>query len=187
VTAQIKRPGLKPVRAKVQLATLVLLFGFILDAAASHALSVSPALPTSEDTISVLITGDWPEGGGPDIKQWTRVGKVIRIDALGVLPGIVQPIVPYQLDIDIGRLPFGRYDVDYYIEVLAAPGSSPPGVEQPVALPDASFSFEVLAGPTPIPTLSAGALTLLGALLLLLSLVVFGENFRKSRLCRPER
>jgi hypothetical protein len=170
----------REVHGLVQLLVLFLLLAFVVDATEAHQLAVSPSQPTNEQTITIGVTGNWPDGGGPAIKQWTRIGHLIRIDATGILPGIPRPIVPYQLYIEIGHLLPGQYQADYYIEVFAAP-VLPPDMRAPPPLPDASISFEVLAAPEPIPALSSRTLALLSFLLLLVPLVVSGEKYRTSR------
>ena len=161
-------------------AIMCALLFLVIDANASSQLTVSPSMPTSENAISILASGHWPEGGGPALKQWVQDGNTIRIFATGVLPGIPRPIIPYQLNVDIGRLPPGQYRADYYIEVFAAP-VIPPDVGAPPPSLVASVSFEVLAIPAPIPALSAVALTLLGIMLMLMSLLALGRSFRFSR------
>jgi len=164
-----------------QLAMVLVLLVSVFDANASHELTVNPSLPTSENTISILATGEWYSGGGPSLDQWSLDGQNIRIFTTGIIPGIPQPLVPYQLNVDIGRLPPGQYHVDYYIEVLAAPGI-PSAMATSPAAPDASLSFKVLATPAPIPALSASALILLGVLLMFTSLLAPGGFFRFSSL-----
>lgn len=101
--------------------------------------------------------------------------------ATGVLPGIPLPIIPYQFSVDIGHLPPGKYHVEYYSETFAAPGVPPTTGGLPPVLV-ATLDFEVLAASTPIPTLSAGALSLLGILLLLISLFAApGGLFKHNR------
>lgn len=158
---------------------LVLLF-FVFDANASPQLTISPSMPTSENDISILVSGEWPSGGGPALRQWAQDGQNIRIFATGILPGIPQPIVPYQFSVDIGHLSPGQYRVEYYIEIFAAP-DIPPDMGTPPPLPVATLDFEVLAVSAPIPMLSARALTLLGILLLLISVLAPGGFFRLNR------
>jgi len=170
VITRYPHPGSPPTHRQFRLVVLFLLFTLVLDAKA-HSLIVNPTLPTSNDTVTIVVTGDWPEGGGPAITQWSQSGTSIRIDAFGVLPGIPQPITSYELPVSIGRLPPGQYHVDYYLDVLAAPGP-PPGLPGPPLPPVASLDFEVLAVSTAIPTLSRGAFIILCTLLLLLTILI---------------
>ena len=169
------------VQNPVRLLVLIFLFAFAFDATA-HQLAINPSQPTSDNTITILAFGNWPSGGAPGLQQWSRNGQSIRIDALGILPGIQQPIVPYQLNVDIGRLPRGNYQVDYYVEVLAAPGP-PPGAAPIAPPPDASLSFTVLAPTTTetIPTLSTTALALLSCLLALMALMRINQKHIVNR------
>ncbi len=67
------------VLALVQLLVLFLLLPFVVHANEAHQLAVSPSHPTSENTITILATGNWRSGGGPSLQQWSRVGQSIRI------------------------------------------------------------------------------------------------------------
>jgi len=161
------------------LVILISLLMMVFGASASQELGVSPEQPTSQDNVTILVTGSWPSGGGPSITYWGRDGQNVRIEAIGVLPGIPQPILPYQLEVDIGRLPPGEYQADYYIEIYAAPSPGPtPGIPVSPETPDASISFEVIAASESIPVLSFTAKVLLGLLLLLAPLVVPGVKHR---------
>jgi hypothetical protein len=174
----------RKVSRRTQFLMLFILLTFVLEAQATHQLAVNPSQPTSENTITILATGNWPSGGAPSLKQWSKSGQSIRIDALGILPGIQQPIVPYQLDIDLGQLPPGQYQADYYVEVLAAPGP-PPGMAAFPPLPDATISFEVLAAAEPmitepIPTLSPTAFALLILLILFMPQLTSRKKYKES-------
>ena len=179
MTSPYERSVLPTVYLKFQLASLLLLFILTFNASA-HSLAVDPAMPTASDSVTILVTGDWPGGGGPGITGWVRSDTSIRIDAFGVLPGIPQPIIPYQLMVDIGRLPPGHFYVDYYIDVLAAPGPSPESQGPLAPLPDATLEFDVLASTAPIPALSIAALTLLVALFLVLARQKTGTGFTRK-------
>ena len=177
MTSSYFRPESPPAHTGFQLAALLLLFSLVFEANA-HSLAVDPTMPNGGDSVAILVTGDWPGGSGPSIKQWNRSDTFIRIDAYGVLPGIPQPILPYKRQVDIGTLPPGLYHVEYFIEVLAAPGQ--PTLSKAGLAPVASLDFEVLAIPTPIPALSVNAIILLIALLLTLARRKIGIGYKKQ-------
>lgn len=169
---------------RMQSLMLVILLVFVYDTLAAHQLTVNPSQPTSESTITIVATGVWPSGGEPSLQQWGKNGQSIRIDALGTYPGIPTPTVPYQLEIDLGELPPGQYQADYYVEIIAFP-EPPPGMAAIPQSPNASISFEVLAVAEPlttesVPALSTFALAIMSLLLLLPALIFFHEKHRAS-------
>lgn len=83
--------------------------------------SISPANPTSEDELRLIVAGQWPNGCPP---QSLRLVSVIPGDSIWVdllTPGAGQPgctppdcspaISAYQINAGIGMLPPGRYDI----------------------------------------------------------------------------
>lgn len=167
------------VQRRVQLLTLFFLLAFFVDVTEAHQVTVNPSQPTDDQNITIEVTGNLPEGGGPSFNQWVQAGNVIRIYATGVLPGIPRPIIPYYFDVEIGRLPPGVYIVEYYLELFAAP-IQPPGVQAPPTLPVATISFQVLSAPARIPALSVRGLILLSILFLLVILLVPGRKYLAS-------
>ena len=164
---------MQPIHGRLQFAVLFLLFTLICDASA-HSLSVSPVLPTNEDAVTIIVTGHWAECCGPAITGWLRSGTSIRIDAFGVVPGIPSPVIPYKFQVDIDKLPPGRYRVDYYLDFLAGP-APPPASPQP----DAFLEFDVLTAPAPIPVLTPGTFILFSVLLLLPAIFTLRKRTRR--------
>ena len=148
-----------------------------IDAFAFHALAVVPENPASGDMISIQMTGQWPGGGSPEVLSWDINDGYIRIDAQAVLPGIIMPDELYREVLDIGRLSAGRYHVDYFIEVFAAP--EPPAMGEPPPVPDASLDFVVSADPSAVPVMSIATLLFL-ILLMLLPAVMYLKRIRSG-------
>lgn len=81
-------------------------------------ITVVPALPTQDDIIQVISSGDWYDSCIPYYYSHQIINNLIRVDAVAYYnPGVwcLQVITPWEFTINIGGLPSGFYQVNLYI------------------------------------------------------------------------
>lgn len=99
-------------------------------------LAVEPAQPTTADDIELVVSGYNLPSCGPGLVSWQREGSTIVVD--GSWGGLCLPgLVPFELTVDLARLPKGTYEARFQI------ANDHEGCEYPPLL------FEVVAGPAP--------------------------------------
>jgi len=85
------------------------------------AIDTTPALPTPDDAIQVVVSGDWSDSCVPSYQSHHVVNNVILVDtAVNYPPGTacLTVITPWRLDVEVGNLPAGSYLVHLYITDL---------------------------------------------------------------------
>jgi uncharacterized repeat protein (TIGR01451 family) len=72
-------------------------------------IDVSPASPTTSDTISVRLSGVWPDGCVPRDPRVRITGSEVRIDTVGAPPDVACLLVlsPWELTVAVGQRPAG--------------------------------------------------------------------------------
>lgn len=72
-------------------------------------IEVSPSSPTTSDTISVRLSGVWPDGCVPRDPRVQITGSEIRIDTVGAPPdaACLTVLSPWELTVVVGQLPAG--------------------------------------------------------------------------------
>lgn len=77
------------------------------------AIEIMPPSPTPNDSVSVRLSGTWPDSCVPGLLRVRVTGSEIRIDTVGALPGTgcAQVLTPWQLTAPVGRLAAGVYRV----------------------------------------------------------------------------
>jgi len=80
--------------------------------------NVVPSLPTQDDDIQVIASGDWYDTCIPFYQSHQVDNHVIRVDAVVDYPpdtGCGDMITPWKFTVDLGRLSTGFYEVNLYI------------------------------------------------------------------------
>jgi len=94
-------------------------YGFQID--------VVPPLPTTNDTVSVTYSAEWPHLPTPEHQSHEIVGNVIRLDAVYYAPEIVLPVIAgWGGEAGVGNLPSGTYTVQVYLTTVMTPTVFPP-------------------------------------------------------------
>ena len=84
-------------------------------------INVAPSLPTQDDNVQVIASGDWYDTCIPFYHSHQIDNHVIRVDAVIDYPvgtGCADMITPWEFMVDIGKLPTGVYEVNLYITDL---------------------------------------------------------------------
>ena len=74
-------------------------------------IEVIPHNPTPNDDITIRVFGKWRDGCVPRDPETSILGNVIRIDTFNPGEVCLQVISSYSLEVSIGRLPAGTYQV----------------------------------------------------------------------------
>lgn len=76
-------------------------------------IEVSPASPTISDTISVRLSGVWPDSCVPRDPLVRITGSEVRIDTVAAPPdaACLQVLSPWELTVAVGQRPAGTYRV----------------------------------------------------------------------------
>lgn len=119
-----RRPHL-PFRRLALFVTLVA-FAVLPASASDEVLTVSPAAPTELDSLTFTLTGEWRDSCTPQLVGAELSNGVLDIEATLQFPGKVclPAVTPYEVSIEVGRLPVGTYDV----RVSGIPNFPPPVV-----------------------------------------------------------
>ena len=84
-------------------------------------INVVPSLPTQNDNVQVIASGDWYDTCIPSYRSHQIDNSVIRMDAVVDYPpgtGCADMITPWEFMVDVGELSPGSYEVDLYITDL---------------------------------------------------------------------
>lgn len=84
----------------------------------SARIDVVPSLPTQDEYVQVIASGDWYDTCIPFYQSHQIDNNLIRVDAIVDYPagtGCGDMITPWEFMVDIGKLPAGFYEVNLYI------------------------------------------------------------------------
>ena len=84
----------------------------------SARIDVVPSLPTQDEYVQVIASGDWYDTCIPFYQSHQIVNHLIRVDAIVDYPahtGCADMITPWEFTVDVGKLPAGFYEVKLYI------------------------------------------------------------------------
>jgi uncharacterized repeat protein (TIGR01451 family) len=76
-------------------------------------MGISPSAPTPSDTLSIRLSGQWPDSCRPQTPQLQVTGTEIRIDTFGGAQGAVcaAALTPWELTVSVTPRPAGTYRV----------------------------------------------------------------------------
>ncbi|HEY3127833.1 MAG TPA: hypothetical protein VGL91_00095 [Acidobacteriota bacterium] len=93
-------------------ATLVLLLMLVLHAQTTATqVEIVPTEPTASDSISIKLSGTWPNGCVPKNPQLSVSGQSIRIDTSNPGEICTDALTPWSLTVLVGRLAASSYEV----------------------------------------------------------------------------
>jgi hypothetical protein len=81
-------------------------------------INVVPNLPTQDDHVHVIASGEWYDTCVPFHQTHQIDNNLIRVDAIVDYPantGCADMITPWEFMVDIGELPVGSYEINLYI------------------------------------------------------------------------
>ncbi len=84
----------------------------------SAQINVVPNLPTQDDHVQVIASGEWYDTCIPFYQSHQIDDHLIRVDAIVDYPpgtGCADMITPWEFMVDIGELTAGSYEVNLYI------------------------------------------------------------------------
>ena len=84
----------------------------------SARIDVAPSLPTQDECLQVIASGDWYDTCIPFYQSHQIDNNLIRVDAIVDYPagtGCADMITPWEFTVDIGKLAPGSYEVNLYI------------------------------------------------------------------------
>ncbi|MFQ5814483.1 MAG: hypothetical protein ACE5I2_14995 [Anaerolineae bacterium] len=84
----------------------------------SARIDIVPTLPTQDDDVQVIASGDWYDTCIPFYQSHLIDNNLIRVDAIVDYPagtGCADMITPWEFMVDVGKLPAGSYEVNLYI------------------------------------------------------------------------
>ena len=87
----------------------------------SAQINVVPCLPTQNNNVQVIASGDWYDTCIPSHRSHQIDSDLIRVDTVVDYPagtGCGDMITPWEFKVDIGKLSPGSYEVDLYITDL---------------------------------------------------------------------
>ncbi|MEP7338398.1 MAG: hypothetical protein ABI977_11740 [Acidobacteriota bacterium] len=72
---------------------------------------IIPSAPTPQDSVAIKLSGEWPEGCVPRDPSVTVSNNQIRISTIRPAGACTAAITPFTLNVPVGRLAAGIYDV----------------------------------------------------------------------------